>query len=122
MDTLPNPRSHIPVERLRLYAVHHAKHVQIKSQQFSGYRTKEIRLENIQVLQLEERAFEGVQDLTTLKLSHNNFGEMGYLDLIFAGLVNLTMLDLSHNHITGWKSGGTIYITLIKQLKVKIIL
>lgn len=106
MDSLPNPRSHIPVERLRLYAVRNAKHVQIKSYQFSGYRTKEIRLENMQVLQLEERAFEGVQELETLKLSHNKFGEMGQPDLIFAGLINLTTLDLSYNQITGWKSGG----------------
>lgn len=90
----------------------HAKHVQIKSNQFSGYRTKEIRLENIQVLQLEERAFEGVQDLATLKLSHNNFGEMEYPDLIFTGLINLTTLDLSYNNITGWRSGGTVYVTL----------
>ena len=113
MDTLPNPRGHIPVERLRLYAVHNAKHVQIKSHQFSGYRTKEIRLENIRELQLEDRAFDGVRELATLKLSHNNFGEMGYPELIFAGLVNLTTLDLSYNQITGWKSGGTIYVTLI---------
>lgn len=113
MDTLPNPRGLIPVERLTVYAVHHAKRVQIKSHQFSGYRTREIRLENIKVLQLEDGAFEGVQDLATLKLSHNNFGEMGHPDLIFAGLVNLTMLDLSHNRITGWKSGGTIYVILI---------
>lgn len=113
METLPNPRSHIPVERLRLYAVRHAKRVQIKSHQFSGHRTNEIRLENIQVLQMEDRAFEGVQDLATLRLSHNNFGEMGYPDLIFAGLVNLTTLDLSYSNITGWKSGGTVYVTLI---------
>lgn len=106
VETLPNPRSHIPVERLRLYAVRHAKRVQIKSHQFSGHRTNEIRLENIQVLQMEDRAFEGVQDLATLRLSHNNFGEMGYPDLIFAGLVNLTTLDLSYSNITGWKSGG----------------
>lgn len=106
MDTLPNSLNHIPVERLRLYRVSNAKHVHIKSHQFSGYRTKEIRLENMQVLQLDERAFEGVQGLETLKLSHNNFGEMGHPDLIFAGLVNLTTLDLSYNQITGWKSGG----------------
>lgn len=112
MDTLPKLRSQMPVERLRLYAVHNAKRMQIKSHQFLGCRTKEIRLENIQVLQLEDRAFEGVQDLATLKLSHNNFGEMGHPDLIFAGLVNLTTLDLSYNQITGWKSGGTIYVSL----------
>jgi len=113
MDKPPNPHGQIRVERLRLYAVHNAKHVQIKSHQFSGYRTKEIRLENIKVLQLEDRAFEGVQELAILKLSHNNFGEMGHPYLIFAGLVELTMLDLSYNQITGWKSGGTIYVTLI---------
>jgi Leucine-rich repeat (LRR) protein len=101
------------VERLRLYALHNAKYVHIKSYQFSGYTTKEIILENIQVLQLEDRAFEGVQELATLKLSHNNFGEMGYPDLIFAGLVNLTTLDLSYSQITGWKSGGTVYVTLL---------
>lgn len=101
------------MERLRLYAVYNAKHVQIKSHQFSGYTTKEIRLENIQELQLEDGAFDGIQELATLKVSHNNFREMGHPELIFAGLVNLTTLDLSYNHITGWKSGGTIYVTLI---------
>lgn len=106
METLPSPRGHIPVERLTLYAVYNAKHVQIKSHQFSGYTTKEIRLQNIQELQLEDRAFDGVQELATLKVSHNNFGEMGHPELIFAGLVNLTTLDLSYNHITGWKCGG----------------
>lgn len=113
MDTLPNSLNHIPTERPRLCNVCNAKHMKIKSHQFSGYRTKEIRLENMQVLQLEERAFEGVQELETLKLSHNNFGEMGYPDLIFAGLVNLTTLDLSYNQITGWKSGGTVYVILL---------
>jgi Leucine-rich repeat (LRR) protein len=105
------------MERLRLYAVRNAKHVQIKSRQFSGYRTKEIRLENMQVLQLEDRAFEGVQELEKLKLSHNNLGQMGQPDLIFAGLVNLTTLDLSYNQITGWISTGTIYVTLLQSLR-----
>jgi Leucine-rich repeat (LRR) protein len=85
----------------------------IKPHQFSGYRTKEIRFENIKVLRLEDRAFEGIQELAILKLSHNNFGNMGQPDLIFAGLVELTTLDLSYNQITGWESGGTIYVTLI---------
>jgi hypothetical protein len=95
--------------------------VQIKSYQFSGYRTKEIRLENMHVLHLEERAFEGVPDLETLKLSPNKFGEMGQPDLIFAGLINLTTLDLSYNQITGWKSGGTVlcYLVITMQAEIK---
>ncbi|XP_021923818.1 toll-like receptor 13 isoform X2 [Zootermopsis nevadensis] len=107
MDDLPNLGSEVPVDRLRLYAVRNARNVhQIKSYQFSGYRTKEIRIEYIEALHLEDRAFEGVLDLETLKLTHNNFGKIGQPELIFAGLVNLTTLDLSYNQLTGWKSRG----------------
>jgi Leucine-rich repeat (LRR) protein len=110
MDSLPRPNNQILGDSLSLYAVRNARNViQIKSHQFLGYRTKQLRIEYMQALQLEERAFEGVQDLETLKLTHNNFGEMGHPNLIFAGLVNLTTLDLSYNQITGWKSAGTIY-------------
>jgi Ran GTPase-activating protein (RanGAP) involved in mRNA processing and transport len=121
MDTLPNLGSQVPVDRLRLYAVRNARNVRrIKSHQFSGYRTKEIRIEYMEALHLEDRAFEGVLDLETLKLTHNNFGQMGQPDLIFAGLVNLTTLDLSYNQITGWKSGGTLYADLLKLFMIKL--
>lgn len=120
MDSLPNPNNLVPTDSLSLYAVRNAKNIhQIKSHQFLGYRTKEIRIEYMKALHLEERAFDGVQDLETLKLTHNNFGEMGYPDLIFAGLVNLTALDLSYNQITGWKSAGTVYINLLHLLILK---
>lgn len=119
MDSLPNPNNRVPVDKLSLYAVQNMRNVhQINSYQFLGYKTKEIRIEYMEALHLEERAFEGVQDLETLKLAHNNFGEMGQPDLIFAGLVNLTTLDLSYNQITGWKSAGTDYVNL-SQYKLR---
>jgi Leucine-rich repeat (LRR) protein len=121
MDSLPNPNNQVPADRLSLYAVQNVRNVhQIKSHQFLGYRTKEIRIEYMEALHLEDRAFEGVQELETLKLTHNNFGEMGQPDLIFAGLVNLTTLDLSYNQITGWKSAGTIYVNLLQLLIIKL--
>jgi hypothetical protein len=115
MGTPPNLGSPVPVDRLRLSAARNASNVRrIKSYQFSGYRTREIRIEYMDALHLEDRAFEGVLDLVTLKLTHNNFGNMGQPDLVFAGLVNLTTLDLSYNQITGWKSGGTLYAKLLQ--------
>lgn len=121
MDDLPNLGSEVPVDRLRLYAVRNARNVhQIKSYQFSGYRTKEIRIEYMEALHLEDRAFEGVLDLETLKLTHNNFGKIGQPELIFAGLVNLTTLDLSYNQLTGWKSRGTLYDNLLELFKMNL--
>jgi hypothetical protein len=121
MDTLPDLDSQVPVDRLRLYAVRNIRNVhQIKSYQFFGYRTKEIRIEYMEELHLQDRAFEGVLDLETLRLTHNNFQEMGQPDLIFTGLVNLTTLDLSYNQITSWKSGGTIYVDLLQSLRMKL--
>jgi Leucine-rich repeat (LRR) protein len=121
MDSLPNPNNQVPVNRLSLYAVKNARKVhRIKSHQFLGYRTKEIRIEYMEALHLEERAFEGVQDLETLRLTHNRFGEMGQPDLIFAGMVNLTTLDLSYNQITGWKSAGTVHVNLSQFLIIKL--
>jgi hypothetical protein len=77
-------------------------------------------MEYMEALHLEDRAFEGVLDLETLKLTHNNFGQMGQPDLIFAGLINLTTLDLSYNQITGWKSGGTLYADSLQVFMMKL--
>lgn len=121
MESLPKPDNQVPADKLSLYAVRNMRNVnQINSHQFLGYRTKEIRIEYMDALHLEERAFEGVQDLETLKLTHNNFGEMSQPDLVFAGLVNLTTLDLSYNQITGWKSAGTDYVNFLQLFIIKL--
>lgn len=103
----PDQRNITPPYRLKLFAVKHTKNVRkIEAFQFSGLRTKELRLEHMETLRLEHWAFSGIRDLRTLRLSHNNFGTMGKPSLIFAGLTNLTVLDLSYNQITGWMSEG----------------
>ncbi|PSN29535.1 hypothetical protein C0J52_25169 [Blattella germanica] len=104
INSLPNVTKHADNEA-RLYCVMNARNVKlIGAYQFSGSSIREIKISNMDTLQIEQRAFSGILNLKTLAVTHSNLGILTNPRYIFAGLVNLTTLDLSYNKIIRWNT------------------
>ena len=111
---MPNITPYAANSEIRLYNLTGAKNVNhIEPYQFEGLKIKEIRIKSIETLTIEEKAFQGTLNLEILKITYNNLGRIGNPKYIFAGLENLTTLDLSHNEITGWDTTDNGYYSYL---------